>query len=131
MSFAVLSSVIHFTNKTFFRKQLFLLMAFAIGISANAKTINPLSAIQVIDAAGHLVNGTFEVKRFIGKQGQVWAIGILTGSVSGKQVTRGVQFPVTLSEGFTPLAIANRSEVAVETPGIEQATAVQCEILNL
>jgi hypothetical protein len=118
-------------------KQLLLIMALAMGISANAKsvnakTVNPLSNIPITDAAGYLVDGSFEVKRFIKKQHEVWAIGILTGTVEGKHINRGLQLPVTLSEVAGGLAAVKEDYKAVASSrGPSEIAAVQCEVLNI
>src|SRR5687767_12741547 len=71
-------------QKTHFMKRFVFVMAFAMGIFiAQARQANPLASVPVTDAQGYLTNGNFEVKKFIGKQGQVWAIGILRGTIGG------------------------------------------------
>ena len=132
MPFVAVKCVFIFNIKKLFMKQLFLIMALAVGISANAKTDNPLRDIPLTDASGNLVNGSFEVKHFIGKKGQVWAIGVLTGIVNGKHITQGLQMPVTLSEGDGSLAIVKDGNKSVASNrGPSETAAVQCEVLNL
>lgn len=109
--------------KTFFMKPLVFVMALCLGMTVHAEKLNPLAAVPITDAAGYLANGTFEVKRFIGKQGQVWAIGILKGTVGTKNITHGLQLPVTLSDGASAAAKGKRSP--------SQAAAAQCEVLNI
>src|SRR5687768_7020238 len=102
-------------------RPLMFVMALCLGMTVHAEKLNPLAAVPVTDAAGYLTNGTFEVKRFIGKQGQVWAIGILRGTIGTKNVTHGLQLPVTLSDGSAAVAKGKGSAMA----------PVQCEVLNI
>jgi hypothetical protein len=104
-------------------KSLLFVMGLCLSLSVHAEKSNPLAAVPVTDAAGYLTNGSFEVKRFIAKQGQVWAIGILSGTIGAKNVTHGLQLPVTLSEGSA--AVAKGKGAAA------QVTTMQCEVLNV
>src|SRR4051812_28422186 len=100
--------------------------------SVNAKPANPLMSIPMSDAAGLLTNGKFEVKHFIGKQGQVWAVGKLTGVVGGKQITHGLQLPVTLSEGsasIVPAPVSNQKSILPVKN--QNAKPMQCNVLNM
>ncbi|MBA3634277.1 MAG: hypothetical protein H0W58_15915 [Acidobacteria bacterium] len=62
---------------------------------AEAQSSNPLKNISVTDTTGKLTNATFSVTRFAVKKGQVVAIGTLTGTLNGQQITEQVTMPVT------------------------------------
>src|SRR5687768_16675847 len=77
---------------------LLLTTVFAVSNLEAKKTIS-LENIPVTDVSGYLTNGNFEVKQSVGRNGQLWAIGQLTGIVSGKHIIRSLQMPVTLTGG--------------------------------
>ena len=111
-------------------KQLFTIAAIMMGISFAQARQNPLAALQVADASGFLMNGTFEVKRFITKQGQVYAIGVMRGTLGGKQVTHGLQLPVTIGEVSTAAGANKHGNKATAITGTG-ARSVPCAALRL
>jgi hypothetical protein len=102
--------------------------------TANAKTNASLERIPVTDVSGYLFNGNFEVKRFVARDGQIWAVGLLTGIVSGKQITHGVQMPVTLTGG-TPESTSSNAQKSGKAIQVKNANmpppAMDCDILNV
>src|SRR3954468_2606314 len=108
-------------------------LASMIGLTAaQAQTSNRLHNIPVTDASGYLTNGNLDVKHFVARNGQIWAVGLLTGTVSGRDITHGVQMPVTVSAGSSGIAsIALKSRVGGPNNEANATKPVDCTLVDL
>jgi hypothetical protein len=117
-------------------KNLFMtMMVSALLLTAgNAKPTGDLQNIPITDMAGYLSNGSFEVKHFVARHGQLWAIGLVTGYVSGKHITRNAQMPVTVTGG-TPGTAVRRSNNGVNAILVNyndpSAKPADCAFVNI
>jgi hypothetical protein len=64
--------------------------------AAVAVTTNPLHCVHVTDVGGHLVNGCYDVSRFVEQNGGLWAVCKLKGTCDGVDVDEDCLVPVTV-----------------------------------
>jgi hypothetical protein len=63
-----------------------------------SKTINPLHAVSVSDAAGLLMDGTIDVTQFISSNGRLWAVCKLKGKIGGLPVNLDCVVPIRVTD---------------------------------
>jgi len=59
-------------------------------------TTNPLHCVHVTDAGGHLVNGCYDVIRFVEQNGCLWAECKLKGTCDGVDIDEDCLIPITV-----------------------------------
>ena len=62
------------------------------------KTINPLHAVSVSDAAGLLINGTLEVTQFVSNNGRLWAVCKLKGKIGALPIYLDCIIPIRVTD---------------------------------
>jgi hypothetical protein len=89
----------------------FAFAALVMGTSAVQASVAPTKGTYKVTAAANTVpiigtiggvevfNGTFEITRFISRNGELLASGLLTGTLNGLPVNQIVQIPVTDATG--------------------------------
>ena len=92
------------------------------------KTINPLHAVHVSDAAGLLVNGTLDVSQFITNNGRLWAVCKLRGIIGGIGCELDCIVPVTVGDcdGGNRLTASGQQIGSTSTPRVHD-----CECLTI
>jgi hypothetical protein len=91
------------------------------------KTINPLHAVQVSDAAGLLSEGTLDVSQFVCDNGRIWAVCKLRGICGGIHVDQDCLVPITVGDCDGSNRLSSDKERVVRT----SAANHDCECLTI
>jgi hypothetical protein len=75
-----------------------------------AARINPLHCVPVTDQANRIVNGCYDVSRFVNRNGAVWAVCKLKGTLDGVDLDEDCEVPVGIGDcgGGGPLVSGER-----------------------
>src|SRR5437868_1976209 len=67
------------------------------GIAENvAVTTNPLHCVHVTEPSGRLINGCYDVSKFVNINGAIWAVCKLKGTLDGVDLDEDCEVPVTI-----------------------------------
>src|SRR3954469_13402060 len=67
-------------------------------VSPKVVTTNPLHCVHVTDVGGHLVNGCYDVSRFVEQNGSLWAVCKLKGTCDGVDIEEDCLVPITVGD---------------------------------
>jgi hypothetical protein len=93
---------------------------------AGPKTMNPLHAVHVSDAAGLLIDGTLDVSQFVVNNGKIWAVCKLKGLVGGISIDHDCMVPVTVGDCDGGIRFTSELQRSAASPKIHD-----CECLTI
>ncbi len=92
----------------------------------NPKTINPLHAVRVTDAAGLLVDGTLDVSQFVVNNGRLWAVCKLKGTVGVIHIDHDCIIPITVGDCDGGIRLNSADQLSNQSARIHD-----CECLTI